>query len=76
MSSDSWNQPVSINEQGTRAVVETNWNAPSDLCQMIFEIQEGGDCLISTCMPGMKPIRLNKEQMAGLAYFFRLHTGG
>lgn len=67
-----WNQQITVNETGTRCVIETSWG-PGDgpRCQMIWEIQPGGGVRVSTCDPNVPEVRLNAEQRAGLAYFLR-----
>jgi hypothetical protein len=69
---ESWNEPITINEAGTRCVVETNWGpADGDRCQMIWELTPGGGVVVTTCRPDVPPIRLNAAQRMGLAYFLR-----
>jgi hypothetical protein len=73
--SEPWNVPFTVSDDGLRAVVETHWSNSDERCQMIFVAERGGDCVISTCRKNSPPIVINREQMRGLAYYFRGLTG-
>lgn len=70
---NDWTEQVSINDAGSRAVVETNWSmVDGDRCQMILERTPDGGCLITTCRKDVPPIRFTSEQCSGVGYFLRL----
>lgn len=70
-----WTEQCQVNKQGTRCVVETNWDTvDGPRCQMIWERTPDGGCLITTCRPDTPPIRFTADQCAGVAYFLRLQT--
>lgn len=69
--SEPWNIPITLSNDGSRAVLEANWDNPSDRCQLIFVAQSNGDCLINTCRKDTPSIRITNAQIKGLAYFLR-----
>lgn len=74
--SEPWNVPITLSDDGTRAVIETNWEDSKERCQMIWKAQDNGDVLITTCRPDTPAIRINPVQMRGLAFFLKNLVGG
>lgn len=69
-----WTEPVTINDAGTRCVVETNWEdleGKRPRCQVIYERQPDGGCLVTTCRRDVPPVRYTAEQCSAVAYFLR-----
>lgn len=72
MAGQHFTEPAAVNDAGTRLVLETNWGTlDGPRCQMIWQAQPDGGCVITTCMKGMDPIRLTGEQVTTLAYWLR-----
>lgn len=69
-SGSDYTQPITINDAGTRAVVETNWHrVGGPRCQMLWDRTEDGGCVVTTCRADTPPIRLTAEQCSGLGFF-------
>ena len=73
MDSGHYTEQSFINDDGTRCVIETNWErVDGPRCQMILEAQRDGGALLTTCQhPRVAPIRLTGPQASTLAYFLR-----
>ena len=64
-----WTDPVTINDNGDRIVVETTY-ADATRCQMIFR-RDGGGWRITLCHPGVPEILLPAATATSLAYGLR-----
>lgn len=71
MDSGHYGEQSWMDDQGSRCVVEANWVDPSARCQMIWDRDRSGGCVITTCNKAVPAIRLTRDQAVSLAYWLR-----
>ena len=60
-------EPVTINETGTRCVVEANWHDSRSRCQMIWQRQAYGVVSVVTCRKDIPELRVPSVRLPGVA---------
>lgn len=68
-------EPVTINKDGTRIVIETQNEETRERRQLIFEQARNG-WRLSICVPGVGPMLLSSAQAGVLAYALRAAARG